>query len=346
MSFLEIASQMIDKLPQIMQFVQILSAVVMIWFFGNIAVRSVQKKLHFGVRYLLSVAVGFLIYFCATAMNNVIILISGDIFDLLKLNLIINSIIATVIISVALYLLTFDRKEESPKKIIDDLKKKIEEMKIRMAEKKVMMVSREDAEKKALEHVDCYSVKSVTMRDGRWDVSMEDTDKRKADFFIDPYDGSFEIVKDESHIKIKAKSLIGAILLIGILIFSLFNFTGFVKDDFSDIAKGLGIPEEEAEMIFSQKDMEEGCISAMSITAKHGMSLGELDEYESEHTKKIIEESAEQKVIRMYTAPYEGTDYILAIVLPADVNMTDSREIESSTNICVATEDKLCDCLR
>ncbi len=346
MSFLELAAGMIDKLPQIMEIFYMLGFIVLIWVFGNIAVKSFKKKMNHAIRYGLSFAVGFVIFFCASAMNNVLIFVSGGLADMLRINLFINGIVATIIVSVGLFLVSRNRKEKLPEEIISEMQKRISKMKTLLAEHKIRLIDENDAKRKATKLVEGYSVKDATLREEKWDILMENLEKKKANVFIDPYDGSYEIAKDESFIKTNILGIIGTAVIVGIVIFSLFNFTGFPQSDMSEMLTNLGIPEEDAGMFFEEKNISEDCVSAMSIMARYGMRMDELEIYEGEETKTIIENTTGEKVLMMYIASYEGKDYIMSINLPQGVNPADQQATGSKTNICVSTEDKFCDCLK
>lgn len=346
MSILELAAGMIDKLPQLFQLFYIIGFIVMAWFFGNIAVKSFKKKMNYAVRYGISFAVGFVIVFCASAMNNVIIFTSGGFLDMLQINLLINGIIATIIVSIGLYLVSSKRKEKPLEKVIEDMQKRIDKMKIALAEHKIRLISAEDAKKKATELVEGYNVKDATLREDKWDITMENLEKKKANVFIDPYDGSYDIAKDESYFKNNISAIIGIIAILGIVVFSLFNFTGFKQNDMSEMITDLGIPPEDAAMFFRERNITGDCVSAMSIMAKYGMNMEELEIYDSEETRQMIEEKTGERVLKMFVAPYEGKDYIMSLSLPEDADPSDEQAVGSKTNICVSTEDKFCDCLR
>ncbi|NOX71919.1 MAG: hypothetical protein GXO64_04465 [Candidatus Micrarchaeota archaeon] len=316
------------------------------WTFGNIAVKSLRKKIHFATRYILSLGVGFIILFCASAMGNVFKFVSGGIFDLFKANLIINGIIATAIFSFAFYLLAAGTRRKEPSEIIKELNKKIQVMKDALSRNNIKTISDDDAKKRAIKLVDGYSAKNVVMRDDKWDVYMEDENGKKADVLIDPYDGSYEIIKDESHLPLKR--IIGALLIIGIVLFSFFNFTGFYQDDLSSIAESLGIPESEFKNIIKPKNLPEGCTSAMSIAVKYGMKINELEKIDDEQMRLSLEEKIGERIIGLFIAPYNGMNYTMVVTLPHDFDMQSASEddITKNTNICVALGDTLCDCLK
>jgi len=346
MSIVELAAGMIDKLPQIFHLFYITGFIFMAWVFGNFAVKYLNKRMSHIVRYGLSFAVGFIIVFCASAMNNAFIFVSGGFLDMLQANLFINGIIATIIISLGLHLVSGKSKEKPLDKVIKELESKTGRMKKLLEEHKIRLINEDEAKKKATDLVPGYNVKSVTLREERWDVLMENLEEKKANVFIDPYNGSYEIAKDEVFFHNNTSGILGIIIILGIVIFSLFNFSGFPQSDMQSMFADMGILQEDVKMLLQEKDMEEGCISAISIMAIYGMKMDELEFSESDEAREMIENITGEDVRMMYKAPYGGKDYIMAIALPNDVDQSDQQEVAAKTNVCVATEDKFCDCLK
>ncbi len=346
MALSDAALQIAENLPEIISFAYAVSFLLLMWVYGNIAVKSIDRKMHFSTRYALSFGIGFLILFCASALENVFSPFSGGIYDLLNINFVINGVIATIVFSAAFYMISRQPKKKDDKKIIEELNEKIRKMKELLEKNKIMLVSEDDAKRKAVKLVSGFSVKAAVLRHGKWNIHMENLDKQKADVFIDPYDGSYEIAKDEK--RIPALKLAGVVLIIAILAFSAINFKGFPQSDFSSIAEDLGISQEEFDIMFGEKNLPEGCVKAMTIAAKYGMKMASLDVIEDNETRRIIEEGSGQRVVIMYRAPHEGKNYTMAVAFPRDFDLesAESSEVSKNTNICVALGDKFCDCLK
>lgn len=124
-------SEAMVLLPQVFQYIQIIGYVVMIFFFGSIAMRGWKGWLPWYLNLLARAGVGFLCLFVGVSIGPLIAGLRSGMLAMFQLDLITVGVVSSVILSIALYLISFKSQYAvlSIRKRIHKLEKKMRGMK-------------------------------------------------------------------------------------------------------------------------------------------------------------------------------------------------------------------------
>lgn len=100
-------SQALVILPQVFQYIQVIGYVVMIFFFGSIAMRGWKGWLPWYTNLLARAGVGFLCLFVGVSIGPLITGLRSGILAMFQLDLITVGVVSAIMLSIALYLLSF-----------------------------------------------------------------------------------------------------------------------------------------------------------------------------------------------------------------------------------------------
>lgn len=121
---------LLANLPEVLSTVQIIVYVGLIFFFGSIAVMGFRTYTHWYIRLLIRIALGFLALISGIALSPFIPFFTGPIYEMLQLDLIVSGIIASIILGISLYLISFSSFNiPGIEKKISSLKNKLEDAK-------------------------------------------------------------------------------------------------------------------------------------------------------------------------------------------------------------------------
>lgn len=342
---------MMDMLPQILSMIQLVAYLFLTWFFGTIAFRGMHKRLPFIIRIVSMLAAGFLCLIAGAAFRGYIFFLQGDLMEIVQLDLFIGGILSSVVLALGLHAITRKEREGSKDDIIKKLRGRIDLLKGLLIKEKVPTIEESKIKKTAEGLVPGFTAEKTTLRDSDWEVTLENEEKR-AIAVIDAYTGE---VKKIEHLGAMGKILsdplriVGAAVIIGLLALTLLNFQG-LPNMFEGVASLLGMSTEQFNSIMgSDEGLPSGCVSAMKIAMSQGVSvMGGENSYTNEDVKRMIESETGRVVMLMYQTEYQGSDYILSITLPSEMEFTglSNEAIMQNAEICSSTEEILCDCVK
>ncbi len=339
-------STLMSMLPEILRIFQAIIYFVMVWFFGSIIGKGFKINRFFASKLLLFGS-GFLALVGGVALSNFITPFKNSFFSLIQMDVFINGLIISIIILVGLRFISY--KKIHVMSDTGSLKDKINRLESIMANSKVPSISKKEAISKAEGFMDGYKANGIISKGNCIEVSLS-KGKRKAKVLMDAYDGEIKNIFYDSKIDylLGNPMRIGGIAIIaGVIMFSLINFRGFPESNVIEtVSSMLGIPSEQLNNLFGNRDMPEGCIGPAQLFIKYGAKLSTLAEYKNEKIKNMIESSSGQKVVVMYNVEYNEKYYIMAITLPSDVEPESASgfQLISQANICSAMQDKFCSC--
>jgi hypothetical protein len=335
-------ADMLDALPQIMLLAQIVMNFVLAWAFGAIAFRGLKKDLRFYIRIPALLVIGLLCLLAGVIIRE-FISFNNTIFRILQIDLFISGLIVSMIIATSLYLITRKFAENKDKKI-SQLEERIKLLENILAKEKVQPIKENDAKKMAEALVKGFTVKEANLKLPVWEILLEKGSK-KAKIILGAYTGD---VRKIDYVGRKDVSTIAGILIIVfIAIFTLVNFKGFPS--FTEtIAPLFGMNETQFNEFFGPKQMPEGCVRILSILAKQGVKVigSEQNLYKNEDVSKMLEANTGKRVLLMYNTTYEGKNYVISVLLPKDYEVFSEEEIKRYAEICVSTDEVLCECIK
>ncbi|HDD45855.1 MAG TPA: hypothetical protein ENG42_00115 [Candidatus Aenigmarchaeota archaeon] len=264
---------------------------------------------------------------------------------LVNASMLIFSLISSLIIGAALYLLTSDLRPKSAGylrkrvSLLEDLLRKSGVVGINANEVKEMVKNRFKCDVNRIERQnDVY-------------VVMCKKGKQEFNTYVDVYDGAIVGTKCNTLVSfflLNKKKIVGASIVIFFVIITLFNFKNLPRFDLIEgVANMVGIPKEQLSM-FYEKDMAEGCVSITKLMIKYSTKINEMDLYENKRVQEEIESILDEKVIAMYKVEYNGNDYIISVSVPKNISSEQlgSKNILKISKVCSIYKNKLCDCMK
>ncbi|NIO19428.1 MAG: hypothetical protein GTN76_01435 [Candidatus Aenigmarchaeota archaeon] len=325
--------RLFELLPQFLSIAQTVIYVILAWFFGAIALKGLRKHLIFPVRMVLTFCIGFLCVISGIVISNYIPFLQDAMFRLFQVGLTVGGLISSIILAVALYMMSRKIERTDSKTLIEKLKKRVGLLEGVLVEHKIPPMREEDVRRKAEKLVPGYQFRHAGLNKMDWEVSLM-KGKKKAKVIMGAYDGEVKMIEHDMS-KVEALisdplRVVGIGIIIFILGFSLINFRGF-PSMMEGLPSLFGLSPDELSGVLGGDDgnLPEGCISAGRLALKYNPKL---PVFEDESVEAIIESQSGTDVQWMYRIDYDGTDYILAI----DTNFE---------NICSATMDKFCQCI-
>ncbi len=350
--------QMLQMIPQILGMLQIVVYIFLAWFLGSLAMKGMKKRFGLAVRILLSFGLGFLCLIGGTVIPSFFGLFQDGFMRMLQIDLFVGGIIMSVVFGVSLYMITRKSGKGSLKKINEKLRERIKILEGSLFKSKVKPIQKSVAMEKAEEENEGYKAKKAMLEKTDWVVYLE-SGKKQAITTIGGYDGEVRDTRYRmpllNHLISEPVRLAGIIIIIAFVVFSVANFRGFpsMSEGFGEmISSATGLPEDQIDMLMgggsSGGDVPEGCVSASAMFTRYGMNIANLPAYSNEQVRSMLEEETGQDVLMMYRADYEGSEYILGVTVPPDMDLTQvtQEEIISRANFCVATETRVCDCMK
>ncbi len=338
-------------LPDLLFFFQLIFYPVLAWFFGSISIKGLKKHLNVFIRTPLAFVVGFLCIISGSVISGYVRFFNEPVFELFQLNLIFGSLVSSIIFFVGFYMISYERKEDDKDSIIKKLKTQIELLESILVKHNIPTLSEKDVKKTAEGLVQGYKATNAKLKGSFWEIYLEKNGK-KATVVLDGYTGE---VKDICREKDRMNLLIsnpvktsGIIIIAGLILFSLINFRG-LPDMMEGFASMMGMKTEDLNTLMGRGgNMPEGCISASTLFLTYGMNIVDLPISHDENAKKMIERETGKQVVVMYDVKEKGKDYILAIALNKSLNFSkmSTNEIIKNADICSATKDRLCNCLK
>ena len=123
-------SELMAVLPELLFTVQIIMYVFLILFFGSISILGLRTYFNWIFRLLIRIGIGFLALITGIAMSSMLPFFKDGIWALMQADLIVGGLITSIILGIALFLITFDYVN------IPKLEKTIENLRSRLHEAK------------------------------------------------------------------------------------------------------------------------------------------------------------------------------------------------------------------
>ncbi|MBN2042271.1 MAG: hypothetical protein JW754_00530 [Candidatus Aenigmarchaeota archaeon] len=351
MDFLSI----LGMLPQILAIMQIIVYVFLAWFFGSLAIKGMKKHFGFAIKVVLAFGIGFLCLLGGTVLPRLFGLFQDGFFRMIQLDILVGGIIMSVVFAIALYLMTRKSKGLNPVAENKKLKERVEILEGMLFKHRVRPIERSLAMGNAEKELKGYKAKKAIMEKTDWMVYLENGN-RQAIATIGGYHGELKETHYNmsviDHLISEPERIIGIAIIVAFVVFSLLNFQGLptMADSFTDLVSSItGLPADQLDMFMGgSRSISGDCISASMIFTRYGMNIGNLPAYENDNVQSMLEQETGDMVLMMYQAEYEGRDYIVGITLPEDTDLLSvtQEDIIANANFCVATETKICDCLK
>lgn len=338
----------LDILPELLFILQIIMYLVLAWILGSLAFRGLHKKISLSIRLVALFGVGFLCLIAGAALSNYMFFFHGTILQTIQMDLFLTGLLVSLIVALAFHLITREEKETDKRGKLKKLQERIALLQGILLKNKVTTLKEDEVKKTAETLVPGFEAKKANLEKTDWKVMLEKEDK-KAIVTMGAYTG--EVKKIErlgGGLLSDPVRIIGVAIIIFLVAFSILNFKGF-PSMIEGIASFLGMTPEQFNMMIGNEDLPEGCVSAMRMMVKHGVSvLGGESSYKNEQVKEMIERETGRQVTLMYETDFEGKKYILSVTLPKDVGLYDltNEEIIEMSEICSSTEEIVCDCIK
>jgi hypothetical protein len=339
----------IEMLPQILLITQIVMYLALAWAFGSVAFIGMKKRLSFAIRIIAMLGAGFLCLVIGAALRKYMFFFEGTILQTFQIDFFLAGLMGSVIIAFAFYTITRKEKKTDKDSMIKKLQERVSLLEGILLKYHVPMLGEEEVRKTAETLVPGFAARHADLKGSDWEILLE-KEERKAKVILGGYTGE---VKKIEHIGMNLLSdplrIIGIGLVVSLLAFSLINFGGF-PNIFEGVASLLGMSPEQFNMLMGgSEDLPEGCVSAMRLLTRHGISvLGGEGSYTNEEVKGMIESETGRKVMLMYETDFEGRDYILSITLPGEMDFLSmtNEDIIKNSEVCSSTEEIFCNCLK
>lgn len=341
----------LGMLPQILFTMQIVMYLVLSWVFGSIAMQGMKKRIPFGIKILVTFAVGFLCVMMGAGLRGYMFFFEGTIFQTLQIDMTIGGVIGAAVLAVALYMIT--RKEggeEGEGKGNKKLQERISLLEGLLLKHKVPTMKEEDARRTAESLVSGFRAKEASLKKTDWEILLE-KDGKQAIVILGAYTGEVKKIErlGESNLLSDPVRIIGIAIVIALVAFSLLNFRGLPSMT-EGIASLLGMsPDDFNLLIGGSENLPPGCVSAIKILMSQGISVfGGESSYVNEAVREMIESRTGRQVALMYKVDFEGNEYVLSITLPGEMDFEDlsNEEIIKHAEICSSTEDTFCECIK
>lgn len=119
--------ELINQLPQLLFITQIIFYVFFILFFGSIAVKFYRAYMHWSLKLLLRISIGFLCIISATVISGFFQMLNTGLYALMQADLLIAGLVSAIIFGIGLFFISYKREDaEKLKNIINKLQKRIE----------------------------------------------------------------------------------------------------------------------------------------------------------------------------------------------------------------------------
>ncbi|MFQ5648028.1 MAG: hypothetical protein ACE5FW_02220 [Candidatus Aenigmatarchaeota archaeon] len=100
-------AELLGNLPAIFQYIQIFGYIVLLLFFGAIAMKGWKGFLRFYIRWPARIGVGFLCLIAGIGLSPFIPVLSTGIFKVFQSDIIAGGIVTAIVVSIGFYLISF-----------------------------------------------------------------------------------------------------------------------------------------------------------------------------------------------------------------------------------------------
>lgn len=325
---------LLGMLPELLFIAQIITYLFLAWFLGSLAFRGMRKRIPFAIKVIATIGTGFLCLVAGTVLAKYMFFFEGTVFQIFQLDLFLGGLITSITVAIAFYMITHKDKGEGKDKMINKLQERVSLLEGLLLKHEVPTLREDEVKKTSEALVPGFKAKEADLKKTDWEILLE-RGERKVKVILSAYTGE---VKKIEHLGAKGMlsdpvRIIGIALVIFLVAFSLLNFRGF-PSMMEGVASLLGMSPEQFSMFAGSEELPEGCVPVTDLLTEHGISvLGGESAYRNEEVKNMIEGEAGVNIEWMYRIDHEGANYILAV---------DS----GLQNMCSATEDKFCQCIR
>ncbi len=317
--------QLMSMLPLLMQSMGMIFNLFFIWFFGTMAMRGYRGQKPFFLNIAGALLSGSLCLVGSASFAGFMPFMEGFLMSMLQLDMLVAGITVSIIIAIALRLLTHDNSEWRPDEMVGMLQRKVVALED-MLKKKAHHISESDAKKIAEEAVKGFKVATAKLIGSEYEVDMKE-EKKEAKVVIDAWDGEVKnVIRHESRFVLFFRSphrIAGLVILVALTALSFAFFEG-LPDPAEDMASVLGMsPEELTDLTSSVADnplmsqeIPEGCVSPIVITQYNSQlqdSKFVLDHaFGDEAIERTIRDNCEGDVQMMLRIDHSGQDLVLA----------------------------------
>ncbi len=333
----------IDVLPQLLGAVQIILYVALSWTFGSVAFFGMKKRIPFAVRMVAKLGTGFLCILAGLALGKYLPLPRDGLFQMLQLDLLMAGLAASALAGTALFLMTAGNAENEGKSV-----KRLEE-RVRLLEgallnNRVPTIPENDAMKSAETALPGFQAKRASLKAADWEVMLE-KDSRTAVVTLGAHTGEVKGIERAGRLR-DPRVVAGAAIMIGIVAFSVLSFRGFPSMT-EGIASMMGMSDEQFNSLVGGSELPEGCVATVRILMSQGVSVISNDKlYSDDSAKALFETATGRQVMLMYKTSYEGSERIVSITLPKDMDASNSGNVMENAEICSSTAGEFCDCVK
>jgi hypothetical protein len=315
-------------LPVILQTVQIIFYVVLILFFGKIAVKGFRAKMNPLIRYIIIIFTGTLCLAASMGLAWVFSFAQIEAFRFLQIEILLAGLVSSLVFALGFYFLTHNmRKSEGLQEIWEE----IDKIKDALVKKKILKtISEKEAKKKAEDATEGKAKKAELLEDV-WKVDIE-KNKKHIVAFIDAFNGDVkEILYHSSRVvnffsdKFK---IFGLLIVILFTVVVLANYKGL--PDINDTLSEMGLSPEIIGSLSGVRSQgsQEDCVSLYTVTKEVSRKKPEI--YTGSDIKNLIESESSSEVISMSKMDYENKTFVFAIT--------------ENNQMCYTQDGKFCGC--
>ncbi|MFH0956225.1 MAG: PepSY domain-containing protein [Candidatus Aenigmatarchaeota archaeon] len=320
----------IGMLPMLLQVSQLVFSLFYIWFFGTLSMRGFRGKKPAMLRFPGILLMGALNLVAAAAFAGFIPFLGEGLFRFLQLDMLAAGIIVSIVLALALSLLTHEKSALRPEEVAEKLRLKVRGLQ-EMLMKKEGHMSEKEARQKAEEALKGYKASSAKLVGSEYQVKLS-CGKDEATVVIDAWDGEVvSTIRHKSAVSLMLKDpkkVAGLAIIIAVAIASAVFFEGF-PDPAADMASLIGMtPEELSDMAgaaagsgafdngFPGSNTPEGCIS-YAVFMDYYRQLTDrqylLDHvYEDDETSQVVGAGCGAPQVMM-KIDHEGHELVIAI---------------------------------
>jgi len=342
---------LVSTLPEIMALIptilyvsQIFIYIILMLFYGSIAMVGFRKRKTFVTGLLGRLVTGALCVLAGTSLSGFVPFFNKGFLKVLQIDTFIAGSVASILLLIALRLITYRDRTPSPGEVISKLQKKVTALE-ELLKSGGKQLSEKDARKIAEKEMDGFKAEKAKLAGHEWNIELKKGEK-SAKMTLDAWDGEAKAkAGDDSGLggffrdphKVSGLAIMLAVIIASVVFFEGFpnpgeSFTsmfGLTMDDFANLSQSMkDLPP------FLLGD-NEGCISPIALA---GLQSQLQDQefvrshvYENQGTKALVEGDAGEAVIRMIKMDHEGKEVILAVT--------------EGLKLCYLTDGKFCGCL-
>ncbi|MCK4714470.1 MAG: hypothetical protein KAT35_02760, partial [Candidatus Aenigmarchaeota archaeon] len=233
---------LMSMLPLLMQATQIMFNLFFLWFFGSMAMRGYRGRKPFPMKTVGTLLVGSLCLVGGAAFSGFIPFVGSGILSIMQLDILIAGLLVSIVLAVALHLITHNNPSRRPEEMVDMLRRKVVTLE-EMLKTKARHIAEADVRKIAEDAMKGYGAVTAKLIGNEYEVGMK-RDKNEGKVIIDAWDGEIKNrIMHESGVSRffrDTHKVAGFVMIIVVILASAVFFEGF-SDPNEQLASMFGL---------------------------------------------------------------------------------------------------------